>query len=152
METRNILNSEGQVIGQLTLPDNTAESVWQEKLAAYAASIVVDTSMQIKYTIKQRKEFAEQLLEEFKAKNLGEGINALQAMYMHHKVRKLDVNFMGVAMYIDLLNTAISGDVEVACLSLQYCVVDDMSMPYHWLNAERRDWLVNKMKTFLGWA
>ena len=37
METRNILNYNGDVVGQLSLPIGTAEEVWQEKLAPYAA-------------------------------------------------------------------------------------------------------------------
>jgi hypothetical protein len=152
METRDILNSENQVIGQLSLPIGTSEEVWQAKLDAYKAGISVDSSAILKITIKERKEFAEKILEDFKAKNLSDGINALQAMYMHHKFRALEVTFYGVPMTLDLLNMAVSGDVEVACLALIYCVPDDMSMPYHWLNSERRDWLVTRMKTFLGWS
>ena len=151
MESRNILDINGQVIGQLTLPIGTSEEVWQEKLNQYKVSVELDASQATKFSIKQRKEFADQLLEEFKAKNISEGINGLQAMYMHHKLRALPVTFMGVPMTLDLLNMAISGDVEVATLALIYCTPDDMTAPYHWLNTERRDWLVSKMKTFLGW-
>lgn len=41
---RNILDYLGNVIGELELPDDTAENVWQEKLARYAqppADVVV---------------------------------------------------------------------------------------------------------------
>jgi hypothetical protein len=37
METRDILNYLGEVVGTLELPDNTSEEVWAEKLALYAA-------------------------------------------------------------------------------------------------------------------
>lgn len=41
-ETRNILDTLGNIIGQLTLDDGTSESIWTEKLAQY--STVVSTS------------------------------------------------------------------------------------------------------------
>lgn len=34
--TRDILNYQGTVIGQLELPDDTSEQVWTEKLSVYA--------------------------------------------------------------------------------------------------------------------
>lgn len=36
MTTRNLLDYQGNVVGQLTLPDSTPEYVWQEKLQAAA--------------------------------------------------------------------------------------------------------------------
>jgi hypothetical protein len=152
METRDIKNKDNQVIGQLSLPEGTSEAVWTAKLNEYKQDVSLSPSYAVQYSIKQRKEFADQLLEEFKAKNISDGINGLQAMYMHHKLRALPVTFMGLSMTLDLLNMAISGDVEVAALSLLNCTPDDMSQPYHWLSAERRDWLVAKMKAFLGWS
>jgi hypothetical protein len=37
MTTRDILNYLGEKIGEMTLPDDTTEAVWAEKLAMYAA-------------------------------------------------------------------------------------------------------------------
>lgn len=34
--TRNILDHEGNIIGELTLPDDTPEEVWQARLAEYS--------------------------------------------------------------------------------------------------------------------
>jgi len=44
METRNILNYLGDVIGSLTLPDSTSEEVWEEKLLKYASAPAGDES------------------------------------------------------------------------------------------------------------
>jgi hypothetical protein len=44
MSTRNIVVN-GQVKGQLTLPDNTSEQEWAEKLAAYTPVVVVPTEV-----------------------------------------------------------------------------------------------------------
>lgn len=107
---------------------------------------------QLNYTIATRKEYSEKLLDRFKSRNLSDGINALQALWLHHRVRALSINVAGLPMIIDLLNMAISGDVEMACITLQYTTPDDMSMPYHWLNQERLNFLINDMKSFLGWA
>jgi hypothetical protein len=102
--------------------------------------------------IKTRKEYSENLMERFKAKNISEGINAVQAMHMHDRLRALPVTFSSQSFTLDILNMAISGDVEVACLSLMSCTADDMSLPKHWLSQARINWLVNDMKTFLGWT
>jgi hypothetical protein len=38
MATRNILNQQGQIIGQLELPDGTSEEEWTRQLAKYTQS------------------------------------------------------------------------------------------------------------------
>jgi hypothetical protein len=153
METRNILNSQGQVVGTLTLAEGLSEEVWAEKLAAFAVSPQELQNRVSAASIKERKQYAEDLLERFKKKNISEGINALQAIAMQGKVRALPVTFMGYSTQVDLLNCAISGDIEVAVLTLQYCTaIEDMSQPYHWLNQDRVNWLIADMKNFLGWA
>lgn len=108
-------------------------------------------SFNLKLNIKARKDFADQLLEDFKFKNINEGINALQGLYMHSRMRELPITFMGLSMKVDILNMAVSGDLEVAALALLYCTPDDMSQPYHWFSVARRDYLVFKLKEYLGW-
>lgn len=150
---RAILDYLGNDTGStLELPDDTTEEVWQSKLAKYAIAPVNPASESLKITIVQRKSYAEDLIERFKFKNVSEGINALQAMYMHHKMRALSVTFYSVPMTLDLMNMVVSGDIEVACLSLMSCTPDDMSQPFHWLNEDRINWLVTDMKSYLGWA
>lgn len=39
-ETRNILDTLGNVIGALTLPDGTSESIWTQQLAEYSTVVV----------------------------------------------------------------------------------------------------------------
>ena len=148
---RDILNIDGVKIGELELPDDTSESTWQAKLAMYACSLSLDATAATKLTIKERKEFADSLLEEFKARNIADGITAIQALWMHHRMRALPVTIGGLPMVLDILNMAISGDVETACIALQYTAADDMTMPYHWLNQDRIAWIVSKMKNYLGW-
>jgi hypothetical protein len=97
-------------------------------------------------------EFARSLFMHFKQKNKDEGINGAQALWMHHKIRALNVAFPGMTATVqDVVNMGASGDIETACLCLIYCQPDDMTQPYHWLNAERISWLVARMKEHLGW-
>ena len=153
METRNILDYLGNVIGTLSLPDSTSEETWQLILANYA--VAPDNSAAESYkmfNIEQRKAFCDKLLSDFKLRNINDGINAIQGMHMHHRMRALEVSFYGNNFSIDVMNLAISGDIELACLALIYCTPDDMSDSKHWMSSARRDWLVGQMKAFLGWS
>lgn len=153
METRNILDYQGNIIGQLELPSSTTEQEWALHLALYAVNPNAGSASSfLKFTIKQRKEYCETLLEEFKARNVGLGINAPQGMWMHHRMRAMEITFMGVPMTLDILNLAISGDIEVACLTLMYSTPDDGTQFYHWYTQEVKDLLIADMKSFLGWA
>lgn len=102
-------------------------------------------------TIKTRREYAEGLIERMKYNNVTAGINAFQGFKMHQRLRAFTFNFYGVSYTIDLLNLVVSGDVELACLALQNAAPDDFTSTDHWLTQARIDFLVNDMKTFLGW-
>jgi hypothetical protein len=101
--------------------------------------------------IKARKEYADDLLERFKNRNISQGISLKQGFHMHSRMRALDITISGSSYTLDIMNMAVSGDIELACVALQYCSADDMSSSDHWLNTERISWLVNDMKAFLGW-
>jgi hypothetical protein len=105
----------------------------------------------LKNTIRQRKEYADDLLERLKQKNISEGINALQGMWMHSRMRALPITFMGLPFTQDIMNMAVSGDIEIACLTLMNATPDDMTQPYHWWSQDRINWLITDMKNYLGW-
>lgn len=152
---RPILNYLGETIGELELPDDTPEETWTEKLALFAIAPPTSGELQasfVAHTIKERKEYADGLIERFKARNISQGINALQGMWMHHRMRANEITFMGVPFTIDVLNLVISGDIEIACLVLLNTTPDDDSLPYHWLTSDRVNWLIADMKGYLGWT
>ena len=76
METRNILNYLGQVVGQLSLPEGTSEATWAERLAPYAippitleqaiankiAELELDTKTFIASNISQESQMAYSML------------------------------------------------------------------------------------------
>lgn len=151
---RDILNFENIKVGELELPDGTSENVWEEKLAPYKMPPLSLQEIQEKalnISIKQRKDWAEQMLERFKKRNILLGINGVQALWLHHRMRALDINFMSVPMTLDILNMAISGDVETACLAIMFSTPDDGSQPFHFYKEAEKEWLTAEMKSFLGW-
>jgi hypothetical protein len=155
MEKRDILNYEGIKIGNLELPVGTSEEVWAEKLSTYLIPPLSPQEIQssmLKQTIKQRKEYAENMLERFKKRNIENGINGLKSQWLHHRMRALEVNFMGVPMVLDILNMAVSGDIETACIALLHSVPDDGTLPQHFYTEDVRQWLISDMKNYLGWV
>lgn len=155
MIKRDIKNYLNVKIGELEFPDGTSEQVIAQVLAAYAHAPPTEqeqTESYLKHSIKARKEFADELLERFKKRNILDGINAAQGIWMHHTLRAYPVTYAGESRVIDIMNLTISGDLEIACLCLMYGYTDDMSQSYHWMSGDRKQWLINELKTFLGWA
>lgn len=154
MIKRDIKNHLNVKIGEIEFPDGTSELAIQKALAAYTnapPSPEEQLDSYLKHSIKTRKDFADELLERFKKKNILDGINALQGMHMHHILRAYPVTYAGQSFTIDIMNLAISGDLEIACLCLIFGYTDDMLQAYHWLSGDRKQWLINELKAFLGW-
>ncbi|HNC40329.1 MAG TPA: hypothetical protein PK522_00945 [Nitrosomonas sp.] len=151
MITRDILDYNGDVIGSMDFPDGTSDEYISSVLSQYAVEPIVDNDSYLKFSIIERKKFADELLERFKLRNINEGINALQGMWMHHRLRAYPVSFGGMNFTIDIMNLAISGDLEIACLCLLYGDTDDGTETYHWLTSDRKAYLINELKSFLGW-
>lgn len=152
---RDILNYLGNKIGELELPDGTSEEAWSKALSPYLVAPPTTEEMaasSLKFTIKERKVWAEEMMERFKQRNISAGINAPQSLWLHHRMRSLEINFMGIPMTQDILNMAVSGDIETATLALLYSTPDDGSQPFHWYTASTRQWLIDEMKGYLGWA
>lgn len=151
---RDILNYLGDKIGELELPDSTPEEVWQERLSKFAQSPEPPANYNIRVTVEQRRKIAEDLLQEWKVRNVAGGINAGQALWLHHRLRAMSVTLPpqmgGLSFTIDLLNLVVSGDLEVAHVALAFCAPDDMSMPYHWISAERKQGWINDLAPFTG--
>lgn len=108
----------------------------------------------LKKTVKENKEFSDQLMQALKEKNLIEGLSSIdQAAWVHHKLRKVDYTLSDeeTVVQIDVLNLVISGDIETADQVLSQIVPDDMSEPYHWLSQERINWIRNQIRGFLEW-
>lgn len=142
---RDILNHLGEKIGEMELPDDTTEEAWQAVLAPYAVAPPSPQQVMqqaIQRSVSESRKIADEIIEEFKAKNLTNFItnsvpNELAIMislHVHHRLRAVSITVGGVPFVIDLLNLVISGDLETAYVVLSYMVPDDMSMPFHYLD------------------
>ena len=150
---RPIIDQYGNQIGVLSLPEGTSESEWAAKLDEYKQPIPDQAALARDYLIKDRKQFADEMMQRFKNRNMVEGVNVVQALWLHHRTRAWEVHLppqMGGYTYIvDILNMAVSGDLETAYFALRFGVLDDMTEPYHCVDQALIDWLKNELKAYL---
>jgi hypothetical protein len=155
MAVRDILDYQGNVTGQLELPDDTPDEIWSEQLATYAVAPPDPAVVAITKTIEENNRYAKDLMKRMKALNLGNNMNIGQALWMHHRLRALDIDLtplgMPMTLTLDILNLVVSGDIETGCVALQITEPDDMSMPYHCISRDFINWIVADMKSYLGW-
>jgi len=140
--------------GWTVYSDTDFEAYIKEKtvpLDTYFINQISDRYAFLNTSIEDKIKFAQDLMGQLKFKNLNEGINAVQGFWMHQKVRAMPVTFYGMTFTIDLMNLVVSGDIELACLALMNTTPDAMNMPFHWLSQDRINWIVGKLKSYLGW-
>lgn len=127
----------------------------ETSLDAVIASHIPDmTTIFIKTTVKENKEFADRMMQKMKEKNLLEGLSSIdQAAWVHHRLRKVDYTLSDetTVVQIDVLNLVVSGDIETAESVLGQMSPDDMSEAYHWWTQSRIDWVRNEIRAYLGW-
>lgn len=147
METRDILDCQGNKIGELNMPDGTPEQDWAEALAPYALPPDPPEKQLLDYlsrSVAKSREISDEIIEGFKRRNLQYFIEngipnevaIMKSLWVHHRLRAVDINVWGLPITIDLMNLCISGDLETAYVVLQYMQPDDMSQPFHYLSAE----------------
>lgn len=154
METRDILDYQGNKIGELTLEDGLSEEIWATRLAAYAHPPKNEAIEEIKMSVKRGKEIAEEVMETFKKNNIirfaAQGVTNEQALmksiWVHHRLRAVEVNLGLGSRIVDLMNLCISGDIETAYIILQHMTPDDMSQPDHFLSQE----VIDELKELIG--
>ena len=116
----------------------------------------IDTELEIKFSIAARREFGSKLMENFKLKNLNEGIQWYQAIHLHSRIKDWNVTYPSALggipdEQVDIMNMILSGDIETASLALLYGQDDSMTQVNHWITFDRRKWLINQMRAWLGW-
>lgn len=96
--------------------------------------------------------FAQDVLLEFKQKNISEGINAQQALWLHHRASSWTCAVGGSSFNVNLLAMAAVGDIEAIYVALAHGVPDDMTLAYHWMSQQRVDWLKSRIAAHMGWS
>jgi hypothetical protein len=95
-------------------------------------------------TVAAGKLAADRVMEQFKKNNLvrfaQSGANQqtmlMQSIWVHSRLRAVEIPLGADTAIVDVLNLCISGDIETAAYVISQMVPDDMSMPYHFLSAE----------------
>lgn len=124
---------------------------------------------QYKADNEARQEFGENLMLAFKQKNISEGMQWFQAIHLHSRIKDVIVTYPtpeqfphpayaavgaligGQTKNVDIFNMIKGGDIETAYFSLLYTTNDPMTSPEHWITEERRQWLLEQMRVWLGW-
>lgn len=112
------------------------------------------TQLYVKNTVKENKEFADQMMQRLKEKNILEGLSSIdQSAWVHHRMRKVDYTLSDntTIVQLDVMNMVVTGDIETAEHALGQMVPDDMTESYHWLTQTRIDWIRNEIRSYLGW-
>lgn len=80
MEKRDILNWQGQKIGEMELPAGTSESVWEAKLSLYSkAPETIPINVVIQSRILDYRKTADKLLTELYSENTLAGISVAES-------------------------------------------------------------------------
>lgn len=128
---RDILDYNGNVVGQLELPDDTPEQVWQEKLAFFALPPKVATLEElVANKIEQYEKVAPELLRELKRDNTLAGITTQQSAQMF-------------ADYLDVIIMIREGAFPTALHTLQ------QKQPSGFVTQERLDGWIAKIKAWM---
>jgi hypothetical protein len=162
METRNILNYQGQVIGEMQKANGTSEEAWAAALAPYAAAPLSQQqllSAVLDRTVSQGRAAAEKIIETIKKDNLASFIEQGKSntemldisLWINHRLRALPCQVSnGDAIICDLINFCFSGDLESAYMSVAQMVPDDMSKSYHYFTQAKIDQIKALLAQYIG--
>jgi len=108
--------------------------------------------------------FGKKLMLRFKEQNILNNIDVFQGINLHASTRKLrvvipaNVSILGKSYevefdkYIDILNMALSGDLEIGCIALMFAIPDNENDPFSWFTQDNINWLIVELKSYLGWS
>lgn len=94
METRNILDLNGNVIGTVSYPEGTAESVWAAALSAYAVPPEPSPETRARCAILCAMEFGMGLIADFGARNVVAGLNEAEVAGIAAKLSSVQALLM----------------------------------------------------------
>lgn len=135
------------IIGDSILDETSLDAV-------IAAHVPDTTTIYVRTTVKENKQFADDMMQRLKEKNILEGLATIdQSAWVHHRMRKVDYTLSDdtTVVQLDVMNLVVTGDIETAEHALGQMSPDDMTEDYHWLTQARIDWIRNEIRTYLGW-
>lgn len=128
MATRDILDSQGIVIGQMTLADDTSEEIWTEKLAPYASVLSGPT---LESRIHAAETYGRALLRSIAAENISLGFTTDQIASMVESYQSIIIMLWSGSLY-----TAIQAISQIE--------------PSDTMSQDRIDKYIKQIKDYLG--
>jgi hypothetical protein len=158
---RNILDYQGNILGQLELPDDTPEEIWTQKLSPYAKpppSPEEQFRQALSRKVEDSRKLADAAIDEFQQlvfaffveNNIDEQMALLKSCWAHHRLRAVEIDLGTGPMIIDVLNLAITGSLETAWVVLGQMTPDDMSQPQHFFDQGWIDTFRNILGSKIG--
>lgn len=138
--TRNILDKDGNIIGELTLPDETSEEAWAEKLGVYSYVAPALTTQQIvDQKIQRAIDFGVSVIKSAATDNVIAGITQAG------KTREVSDYLSDLERYLR------SGSLYAALGSLEEMIAGEIPEDIQtWVSVERLTNVQSKIKSFLG--
>jgi hypothetical protein len=143
----------------------TYQGAYDTWSAAYEAQQQTTEAFK-KFTITERRQWAEGLMEELKLMNIEAGVDLSQSLWLHHRLRNLTFTvapghvtafpplapLLNQTITIDFMNLVISGDIETGFAALVCAAPDDMSQPFHSFSSQLIGFIQMRIAQYLGWS
>jgi len=147
MQTRNVVVN-GQTVAVLNVQDDISDADWARIIDAYQPKVNEQAAENAVLKDERARNLAKEILAKFKLQNRANGITLHQALWVHDRMRAASVTIGGVFFTVDVMNMAMSGDIELAYTVVSAMTPDDMSQSYHWVSTS----YLTQLATELGKA
>jgi hypothetical protein len=101
-------------------------------------------------TQEQNINFGRTLLHDFMRKNIIEGMNIKQSLWVFARFEEFTISCDFGSKRVDFFKMFQSGAIPTAYYCLSQVAPDTMTETYHWLNQERLDWIKVQIQGYLG--
>lgn len=153
---KDIKDKDGNIIGQLELPDDTPDSVWVEKLNSYKATQAQLSLREYLKTIyiPSVKKFVVELEEEFVIENIANGISQSGKTGGVLAVLAKKIYLEGLPEAISMMESirGVCPSLTVTIQIIDYHInhIQDYGDLSPFITVDRLEFLKNKIKNFLG--
>lgn len=140
METRDVVDYQGNVLGQLSMPEGTSEEAWAHALSPYAKPPVVPTLAQvISSKLQSASDFGAQIIFDAKVGNVAQGITQAG------KTKEVSDYLHDIGRYLN------EGSLYAAVAALEEMALAEIPQNVQpFVTAERLTATKNKIQDFLG--
>jgi len=94
--------------------------------------------------------FGQILLHDWMRKNTLEGMSIKQSLWVFSRFEDFSIQCDFGSRKVDIFKMFQSGAIPTVYFCLLQVEPDPMTEDYHWVTQERMDWVLNKIKEFLG--